>query len=110
MVSTVPTACRGAISVTNALNWAESVTTKNPQIQATAATSQGLCPKKKPMVSEQAPLAAIANVTSRSLPMRSAAHPPHTQPKPPTAIARKAMTSISLLASAGLYAATGIPH
>src|SRR5688572_12981402 len=60
MVRAVPTACRGATSVTRALNWAESATTKNPQIQATAATTQGLCPKKKPMVSEQVPLAAIA--------------------------------------------------
>ena len=39
-VKAVPTACRGATSVTMALNWAESATTKNPQTQASGASTQ----------------------------------------------------------------------
>ncbi len=43
-VSAVPTAWRGATSVTSVLNWAESATTKKPQTQATAASSHGWPP------------------------------------------------------------------
>ena len=71
-VSAVPTACGGTDSVTSALNWALSATTKKPQTQASAATAGRGAPKRAPIASAQVPLAARAIVTSRSRPARSA--------------------------------------
>ncbi len=43
-VSAVPTACAGANSVTMALNWAESATTKKPQTSTNGARIHKLAP------------------------------------------------------------------
>src|SRR5215216_6335088 len=86
-VSAVPTACGGTDSVTSTLNCAESATTKKPQASAMGTSSQRLWPKVNPMSTAQAPLAAIATVTSHSRPRLSPTRPPHTQPAPPIAIA-----------------------
>src|SRR3954467_12081931 len=78
--SAVPTACGGTLSVTSTENCALSAMTKNPQRRATGARSQRLRPKVSPMTMAQAPLTAIASVTSHSRPLRSAAGPPPPRP------------------------------
>ena len=65
-VSAVPTACGGAESATMALNCAESATTKKPQTQAIAVTTQTGAPKARPMPSEHAALAAMDRLTTRA--------------------------------------------
>src|SRR5439155_1665840 len=64
--------------------------TKNPHTHATATMTQTLDAKKPPMTAAQLPLTAMARITSRSCPIRSATQPPHTHPKPPTAMAPNA--------------------
>src|SRR5687768_4449174 len=89
IMSAVPTACDGTLSVTRTLNCAESATTKKPQASATGASSHQLRPNVSPIKREHAPLAASARMTNRSRPMRSATRPPQTHPMPPTAIVAK---------------------
>src|SRR5438093_489138 len=76
-VSAVPTACGGTDLVTIVLNCAESAMTKNPHTHATATMTQTLDAKKPPMTAAQLPLTAMARITSRSCPIRSATQPPH---------------------------------
>src|SRR2546425_1135725 len=89
-VSAVPTACDGTDLVTIVLNCAESAMTKNPHSHATATMAQTLDANKPPMTTAQLPLTAMARITSRSCPIRSATQPPHTHPNPPTAMAPNA--------------------
>src|SRR6266571_1476403 len=89
-VSAVPTACDGTDLVTIVLNCAESAMTKNPHSHATATMTQTLDANKPPMTTAQLPLTAMARITSRSCPIRSATQPPHTHPNPPTAMAPNA--------------------
>src|SRR5687767_2759900 len=93
-VSAVPTAWGGTLSVTSTENCALSATTKKPQRSATGARSQRERPKVSPTRRAQAPLAAMARVTSRSRPTRSATSPPQTHPTPPTAITEKASSDM----------------
>src|SRR5688500_14427722 len=96
MVSAVPMACGGTDSVTIALNWAESATTKKPQTRTIGAMIQRLVPNASAVAMAHAPLAAIAIVTTRSRPMRSAASPPHTHPAAPTPMAANESNEIAL--------------
>src|SRR6185436_6588028 len=101
-VSAVPTACGGTASVTSALNCAESAMTKNPHAHASEPTIQSDLPNANGIMSEQAPLRAMASMTSRSRPRASADSPPQTQPSPPTAIVPKATAETSPAAPADL--------
>src|SRR5437764_14526570 len=89
-VGAVPTPCGGTDLVTIGLNCAESAMRKNPHTHATATMTQTLDANKPPMTAAQLPLTAMARITSRSCPIRSATQPPHTHPKPPTAMAANA--------------------
>src|SRR5688572_668732 len=88
-VRAVPTACGGALSLTMALNCAESATTKKPQHHTSGTSSHGLAPNRKPITTQQAPEIAIATVTTLAYPQRSAIHPPQSEPTLPIASALK---------------------
>src|SRR5690242_493136 len=70
--------------------------TKKPHTHANEPTSQSDRPKANGINSEQAPLNAMASMTSRSRPRASAASPPHTHPSPPMAIVPKAAADTTL--------------
>src|SRR5438270_4648979 len=93
MVSAVPTACEGTDSVTRALNWAESGTTKNPQTIARMSRTIMDPPNTNGATRAQVPLVTIESVTNHSRLRRSAANPPQTLPIAPTAIAANAISS-----------------
>ena len=81
----------GTLSVTSTENCALSAITKKPQTSATGTSSHNERPKAKPISTEQAPLMAMARVTSQARPRRSATSPPQMHPAPPIARAAKAM-------------------
>ena len=70
-------------SVTHAENCAESATTLAPQMAATASSSAGCAPNRKPTARQHAPLNIIAAEVTAVRPTRSARRPAATQPNAP---------------------------
>jgi len=92
-VSIVPARPGGACSATLAENWAESATTATPHTRQSATVAAGACPKANPASRQHAPLAAMAQMVSRALPIRSARRPPAMQPNAPAPITAKAASA-----------------
>src|SRR2546430_3997767 len=82
-VSAVPTRSRGASSLTDAENCAESATTDTPQTSSTGSSSASVCPNTVPTARAQAPESASATLVTSVRPQRSAYFPPSQQPAAP---------------------------
>src|SRR5687767_9552375 len=100
IVSAVPTYSLGATSATHAENCAESATTEMPQMNATTIVRLYDQVDTGPMMSEHAPLIAIAMMVTRARPIWSARTPAATQPMAPAAITRNASTGAQKEATA----------